>query len=308
MVLSDPFGREVRSLRISVTQRCDLACEHCHKEGQRQSTQEMSPAEIERLVRIGASLGIRKVKLTGGEPLLRDDIVDIVSRISPHLKEVSMTTNGTRLPELATKLRAAGLRRINVSLHTLDPSRYESICGHDRLQQAISGIRAARDAGLDPVKVNMVVFRSVNEDEIDAMIEFCAKASAILQLIEYEADRERASGHSFARRFYSLAAVEQSLMNRATKVEVNELHRRRRYCIQNNGTKAEVEVVRPMHNSEFCANCTRIRLSSDGWLKPCLLASGGDVDLLKPLRSGASDDALMLLFAHAVSNRRPYWS
>jgi len=305
--LTDPFGREIRSLRISVTQRCDLACDHCHREGQTPSSDEMSPAEVERLVRIAAELGVRKAKLTGGEPLVRDDITDIVSRISPHLREVSMTTNGTRLRELAADLKKAGLRRVNVSLHTLDPSRYRAICGRDALDRVIQGIRAAREAGLDPVKVNMVVLRSINDDEIEPMLRFCGKAGAILQLIEYESDREGANGCTFARRYYSLAGVEDSLRARAAEVSVNELHRRRRYRIPDNGTPAEVEVVRPMHNTEFCANCTRMRLSSDGLLKPCLLDGDGTVDVLTPLRSGASDATLAELFARAVGNRRPYW-
>ncbi|MEM2891405.1 MAG: GTP 3',8-cyclase MoaA [Thermoplasmata archaeon] len=305
--LIDPYGRHVGSLRVSVTQRCDLSCGHCHKEGQTPSREEMSPEEIARIVRVGASLGIRKVKLTGGEPLIREDINEVVRLISPFLREVSMTTNGTRLPELARPLKVAGLKRVNVSLHTLSPTRYASICGRDSLQRVLAGIHAAREAGLEPVKVNMVVMRSINEGEVDAMIDFCARSGAILQLIEYETDREGARCPSFAKRFFPLSAIEDRLRSMAASVEVNELHRRRRYRIQDNGTTAEVEVVRPMHNSEFCANCTRLRLSSDGLLKPCLMESAGDVDLLTPLRMGASDEDLKALFRKAVSNRRPYW-
>jgi cyclic pyranopterin phosphate synthase len=304
----DPFGRSVRSLRLSVTQRCDLACEHCHHEGQVHSTNEMTPAEIERIVEIGSSLGIRKVKITGGEPMMRDDIVDIVRRISHHVREVSLTTNGHDMDIRSEELRNAGLTRVNISLHTLDPDRYARFCGKDRLDRVLKGVGSAVRSGLNPVKVNMVVFKDENESEIQQMIDFCSKARATLQLIEFEANREDSSECSFARRFYSLEAVERDLAKRSVRVTLNELHRRRRYDIIMPEGPVTVEVVRPMHNSEFCSHCTRIRMSSDGLLKPCLLDQSGHVDVLTALRDGASDRELHKLFQKAVSNRKPYWS
>jgi len=267
----------------------------------------MTPEEIARIVRVGASLGIGKVKLTGGEPLLRDDITEVVSLVSPLLREVSMTTNGTRLAEFARPLKAAGLRRVNVSLHTLDPSRYASICGRDALERVMAGIWAAREAGLDPGKVNMVVMRSVNDGEIEAMMGFCARSGAVLQLIEYETDREGASCPSFVQRFYPLSGVEDYLSAKATSIEVNELHRRKRYRVRNNGTTAEVEIVRPMHNSEFCANCKRMRLTSDGKLKPCLMRDDNLVDLIGPLRDRADPGTLKSAFLEAVGLRAPFF-
>lgn len=305
--VTDPFGRPVRSLRISVTQVCDLKCPHCHREGQTESASEMTPAELERLVGISRAIGVRKVKLTGGEPLLRDDIVDVVSRISPLVSEVSMTTNGTRLSELSGQLRRAGLSRVNVSLHSLDPGVYSRLCGRDMVDKVVSGIRSALDAGLTPVKVNMVVMRGQNEHEIQAMIRFCSEVGAVLQLIEYETDRESENGCHFAQRFYSLKGVEDELASLASEVSANELHRRRRYLIERRGKPVLVEVVRPMHNSEFCSNCTRLRLSSDGKLKPCLLDRSGDTDIITPLRGGASDAEIRELFIRTISNRRPYW-
>ncbi len=303
----DPFGREVRSLRLSVTQKCDLRCSHCHKEGQHPASTEMTSSEIERLVKIGATIGVRKVKITGGEPLLRRDISDIVSGISPLLREVSLTTNGRRLSELAVSLKRAGLRRVNVSLHTLDAGRYTRLCGVDASSETMEGIKAAVSVGLDPVKVNMVVLKNVNEDEIQAMIDFCGRAGAVLQLIEYMSDRDGENGCGFAERHVSLKSIEESLARESLETTVNELHRRRRYRIRSNGVQVQVEVVRPMHNSEFCANCTRLRMSSDGRLKPCLLDRSGEVDVLSALREGASDDAIHELFLSAVANRKPYW-
>ena len=180
----DHYGREVKSLRISVTQRCDLACPHCHKEGQSPSNEEMTPEEIERLVRISAGVGIRKVKLTGGEPLIRNDIAEIVSKLSPLMKEVSLTTNGIHLASMAGVLKTSGLDRVNVSLHTLDPETYKRLCGRDGSQEVILGIKAAIASRLTPVKVNMVVIKGENESEIMRMIDFCAEVGAVLQLIE----------------------------------------------------------------------------------------------------------------------------
>jgi len=304
----DPHGREVKSLRLSVTQRCDLACSHCHREGQSPSTREMTPEEIERSVRIAASIGVRKVKLTGGEPLLRGDIVEIVSRISPLMAEISLTTNGSHLAGMAQPLRKAGLRRVNVSLHTLNPDRFSRLCGVDMAAEVIGGIEESVRAGLNPVKVNMVVLKGENNEEIQSMIDFCGEVGAILQLIEYEADRDSANGDHFTERFYSLGSIEETLSRQSIDTSVNELHRRRRYKIRANGGYVTVEVVRPMHNTEFCANCTRIRMSSDGKLKPCLLDPNGEVDVLTSMRHGATDQQLKELFLEAIRKRKPYWS
>jgi cyclic pyranopterin phosphate synthase len=306
--MRDPFGREIRSLRLSVTQACDLACAHCHREGQEVSAEEMTLEEIERVVAVSASLGVRKVKITGGEPLMRKDIVDVVSRISPLVREVSMTTNGSRLSEMAAALKVAGLARVNVSLHSLDPRTNERMCGVDMTAHVVAGIKDAVEVGLSPVKVNMVVFRDINHDMIPPMMDFCGRVGAVLQLIEYESDRDSASTSEFAKKHFSLGPFEQGLAAVSTQTTINELHRRHRYLVPANGTNVSVEIVRPMHNTEFCANCTRIRVSSDGKLKPCLLDRRGAVDVLGPMRAGATDDELRVLFAKAIGSRRPYWS
>lgn len=304
----DSFGRPVRSLRLSITQRCDLSCAHCHREGQTESDDEMTVDEISYVVRIATSLGVRKVKLTGGEPLLRNDIAEIVSAISPLVDEVSLTTNGSHLEDLAATLVDAGLRRVNVSLHSLDPSTYSSLCGVDITGKVVRGIEKALSSGLKPVKVNMVVMKGMNVDEIQDMMRFCGGLGAVLQLIELAADRECSAGDGFKERFYSLEEIERLLASKAVGTSTNELHRRRRYVVPIDNALATVEVVRPMHNTEFCSNCTRIRMSSNGRLKPCLLDSSGEVDVLTPMRSGASEEHLKKLFLKAISNRKPYWS
>lgn len=307
LAATDGYGRPVKSMRLSVTQRCDLSCEHCHKEGQKHSTDEMSPSEISRLVRIASTTGVRKLKLTGGEPLLRDDIVEIVSGASESVKEISMTTNGSRLSDLAGQLKQAGLSRVNVSLHTLDHERFARLCGFDLVDKVVEGIASAVKSGLNPVKVNMVVLRGENVEDINPMMDFCAKIGATLQLIEYETGRENTNGSEFAARYYPLMGIEDAFAKEALKISENELHRRRQYTLPANGSSLTVEVVRPMHNTEFCANCTRIRMTSNGHLKPCLLDPSGSLDVLTPLRNGASDEAIQSMFLTAIGNRKPYW-
>jgi len=303
----DPYGRSVGGLRLSVTQRCDLNCSHCHKEGQRPSAEEMTPEEIGRIARVSASIGIRRVKLTGGEPLMRPDISEIVRLVSGAVSEVSLTTNGQKLAGFVDGLKGAGLARVNISLHSRDREVYRRLCGSTSVGSVVDGVTKAVAAGLNPVKVNMVIFKGVNDDAIDDMIQFCAGTGTILQLIEYEATREGAGTREFQERHFPLADVEKRLAEQAFEVQLNELHRRRRYTIQPDGRKVVVEVVRPMHNTEFCAHCTRLRMTSDGRLKPCLLDPSGEVDVLTPMRAGAADEELRALFLEAVSKRRPYW-
>jgi cyclic pyranopterin phosphate synthase len=300
--LKDPYGRNVNSLRISVTQRCDLNCFFCHQEGESNPRGEMTPEEIEAVVSTAADLGVRKIKLTGGEPLLREDIVEIVGRISPHVEEVSMTTNALHLVEKARELKEAGLRRVNVSLHSACPDVFEKITGWDVLPEVEEGIKAALGAGLRPVKLNMVVMKRVNDEEIPRMIEFARDLGVTLQLIEYQPLERGVEG--WERYHYDLRPLEEELEGRSERIVEREMHRRRQYHLRDGGV---VEVVRPMHNSLFCAFCTRLRLTSDGHLKPCLMLDDNHIDAVSLLRNGAGRDALVIAIREAVSNRKPYW-
>jgi cyclic pyranopterin phosphate synthase len=300
--MKDSYGREMTNLRISITQRCNLRCLYCHREGEASMGEEMSPEEISRLVAIGSSLGMRKLKITGGEPLVREDVLDVVHLTAEHVNEVSLTTNGVLLFDLSSGLKDAGLRRVNVSLDTLDPETYRSISGVDTLDQVIEGIRKSVSVGLSPVKLNMVVMKGVNDSEIDNMIRFSKDIGAVLQLIELETPRENINDGYYAKYHFDLDELEKSFMSRAVRVIPRDLHRRMKYFLPE-----EVEVVRPMHNTVFCANCHRLRITSDGRLKPCLLSGCGMVDVLGPMRRGISDSQLMDLFRVAVESREPYW-
>ncbi|MDP7443886.1 MAG: GTP 3',8-cyclase MoaA, partial [Candidatus Bathyarchaeota archaeon] len=182
----DPHGRDVNSLRVSITQRCNFDCFFCHQEGESGSKREATPEEIETIVSVAAELGIGKVKITGGEPLLREDIFEIVRRVSTHMVEVSMTTNGYFLSEKACELKEAGLDRVNVSFHSGKPDIFCKINGSASYQRVKNGIAKAKICGLNPVKLNMVIMKGINAEEIPQMIDFSTKVGVTLQLIEYQ--------------------------------------------------------------------------------------------------------------------------
>ena len=303
MMIYDKYNRPNLNLRISVTQECDKHCPYCHREGESYPTTIMTVDEIVRIVKIALNLGISRVKITGGEPLLRKEIVDIISRIHEleGLTDLSMTTNGTNLKALAKDLKKAGLSRINVSLPTLSPTIYCNIMG-GKLQDAIEGVKSAVEAGMNPVKLNMLLLRNVNDDEINAMISFAKETNTVLQLIELEPI-------NLSKEYYDLYhldlnEVSQKLEKMAKKTEVRKyMHKRRIY----NLPKVKVELIRPIENTEFCANCTRIRITSDGKLKPCLMRKDNLVDLLNMIRNGVNDNKLTEVFLEVIKNREPYY-
>jgi len=242
--------------------------------------------------------------LTGGEPLLRSDIIEIVSGLAEikGLRDLSMTTNGTRLSSLAKQLRVAGLRRVNVNLPSLNEKTYSELNGGN-LGDVLSGVGAAVKAGLYPVKLNMLILRGVNEHEVAGMMDFAEKSGAILQLMELEPVNVK---DPYYRQYhYPLDSIEQELKTKARSVEVRgDMQSRRVYSLSNG---LQVEVVHPIENSEFCARCTRLRVTSDGFLKPCLMVFDNLVDILTPMREDASDDELKELFIAAVKRREPYY-
>jgi len=306
MVLTDNCGRPLLNLRIAITRRCNLRCSYCHAEGEKKpsrgTTVEMDADEIVRIVKIAVSLGISKVKLTGGEPLLRNDIIGIVERIAsvPGLSDLSMTTNGTKLASLAKELYGAGLRRVNISLPTTDEEIYEKLTG-GAVENALRGVEAALETGFSPVKINMLVLKGVNDDSVFDMIDFAGKSGAILQLIELE--RINITDSYYSTYHKSLEEYEDVLEQKALKTEVRHFMQNR-HIYQLPSSK--VEVIRPMENAEFCMHCTRLRVTSHGRLKTCLMKNDDLVDVLTPMRSGAADEELAELFRLANQRRHPY--
>ena len=291
MLLKDPYNRPVSNIRISLTPRCNLNCIYCHREGEVKPEAEMSREEIAEILRVCAKFGIRSVKFTGGEPLLRKDIIEIVRSV-PAGMESSMTTNGTLLAEYARDLKAAGMKRVNVSIDSINPETYKKITGRDDLDKVMDGMQAALDAGLTPIKINMVVLEGINDHEIDDFLAYIrGNRNLVLQLIELM-DFNACDHHT------KLDGLESSLAARSKTIITRRMHHRKKYCLDG----AEVEVVRPRHNSEFCAFCNRLRVTSDGKLKPCLLRTDNHVDI-----RGKSGEELENLFRKAVALREPFY-
>lgn len=264
----------------------------------------MTTDEIVTVAEIAAGFGISDVKLTGGEPLLRDDLVDIIRGLCAiqGIGEVSMTTCGISLSKRAKALKEAGLSRVNVNLPTLKRETYNRITGEDLLDEVIKGIESAIEAGLQPIKLNMVILSGINDNEVKEMIDFASRRGVILQIIELIPSLDSTEPYENYHR--DLSDIEEWLRGEALKITSRRLQARKRYLLKNG---AEVEVVKPMHNTEFCLHCTRIRVTADGKLKPCLMQDDNLVDLLPPLRGGATKKELRELFMEAVGQRKPFF-
>jgi len=305
MVLFDNCGRPLLNFRIAITQRCNFRCDYCHKEGEdcsRGECPDLEVSEIVRLARIAVGLGISRVKLTGGEPLMRKDLCDIVTGIAaiPGLKDLSLTTNGSLLAFEAQRLRDCGLRRVNISLPTLNGEIYHKLTD-GRIENVLEGVRAAVNTGLTPVKLNMVILSGINVDAVPAMIEFAGKTGTILQLIEL--DPVNVDSMYFSTYHELLDTYEEMLTQKAVSIETRRfMHNRRIYHLP----EVTVEVVHPTENREFCAHCTRLRVTSDGKLKTFLMRNDNLIDVITPMRNGADDNELRSFFIRANQIREPF--
>jgi GTP 3',8-cyclase len=298
-MLVDTFGRKVTDVRISVTKRCNFGCIYCHDEGlgpiskpRSAHPEEISPTEVERLVRVAREFDIHSVKFTGGEPLVRQDMEEIVSATVRHVEDVSLTTNGSMLASRAEGLRNAGLKRVNVSVDSLDPKAFQEI-RRGALAPVLRGIEQALNVGLKPVKLNLVVFRPTLP-HIPEMIDFVRRNDGLrLQLIQFMPELVGPKDWSV-----DIDGVKRWLESRADKVLIREMHHRRIYLFGG----AEVELVDPVFNREFCMNCHRIRITHKGELKGCLNRN----DDLIPTR-GLEDKELRAAFREVVAQRVPYY-
>jgi len=302
----DRYNRPVDNLRISITNRCNLKCIYCHREGSNSnSNNEMTSDEISKIIKISTYFGIKYIKITGGEPLIRKDIIDIIKKIRkiPQIDNISLVTNGILLGDLAFKLKKAGLDRVNISLDTLDPCKFSNITqmGEELHQKILQGVIKAIKAGLKPVKINMVMLKNINEEEFDSMYEFTRDHGCILQCIELI---PLENGKNFFNEHIELKKFENKVKDKAIKVITRRMQKRRKYFLPDGGI---IEFVAPFHNSNFCMNCTKIRVTYEGKLKPCLLRNDNLVDILTPLRNGASDDELKKIFRKALELREPYY-
>jgi GTP 3',8-cyclase len=307
MSLTDNCGRPLLNLRISITQRCNNRCAYCHKEGEVQranrSAELMSVEEIVRISKIAIGLGISRIKLTGGEPLMRKDLPEIVAGIAavPGLRDLSLTTNGLLLGGgMAKRLRDCGLKRVNISLPSLNPETYHKLTG-GKLMAALEGVKTAIEADFSPVKLNTVVLNDVNVGDVPDLIDYAGRNGVVLQLIEL--DPVNVGDKYYNEHHRSLDEQETMLREKAVTIEKRPfMHNRLIYHLPN----AIVEVVKPIENTDFCMHCTRMRVTSDGKLKPCLMRNDNLTDILTPIREGTSDEELKNLFVKANLLREPY--
>ena len=256
MSVKDKYNRPILSFRMSITNRCNLNCLYCHHDGMLPSKDEMTPLEIEKITKIAKDLGVRRVRLSGGEPLIRKDIVDIVDKISQiGFKDISITTNGTYLSKYSKDLKDAGLDRVNVSLDTLNKDRYKFLTKKDYLDSVKDGILKAVEVGLNPVKINMVMMKGINEDEVWDMFRFSRDNGLILQLIELM-ESENCEDNIFSQDYHlNISPIEEEIEKIADDVKVRkDMQNRRKYYIG----KGEIEIVKPLDNTNFCSNCTRL--------------------------------------------------
>lgn len=306
--LVDRFGRVHRDLRISLTDRCDLRCAYCMPaEGvpwlARQSL--LTTAEIERVAGVLARLGVVEVRLTGGEPLLRPDVVDVVRRLARIRGEhgplrVSMTTNGVRLDRVIDDLVAAGLERLNISLDTVRPERFAALTRRDRIAEVFAGLRAARDSGLRPLKINAVAMRGVNDDEFCDLLRFAMGHDAELRFIE---QMPLDAGHSWSRA--AMVPGEEILDRLSAEFALEPVGGRGSSPAELflvDGGPATVGVIASV-TAPFCGACDRVRLTADGQLRNCLFARE-ESDLLGLLRGGGSDEDVAWMLRRSIGGKR----
>lgn len=304
MRLVDTYGRIHSDLRVSLTDRCSLRCTYCMPaEGLvwMPRDESLSTQELLTLIGVAVELGVQTVRLTGGEPLLRPDAVDVVAGVADLGVEVSLTTNGLRLPELAPGLREAGLHRVNISLDTLDRDTFLTMTHRDRLEGTIVGIRAALAAGLDPVKINTVLLRGVNDHEAPDLLRWAIGEGVQLRFIEQMPldpqhgwrREEMVTAEEILQRLraagFNLSPIESEGPEPAKLWDVDR-------------GKATVGLVASV-TQPFCGTCNRLRLTADGQWRNCLFAHD-EVDLRTPLRAGASAAEIAALMMAGVQAKR----
>lgn len=293
MGLIDPFGRTIEYLRLSVTDRCDLRCHYCMPKGFKGfevPEHWLTFEEIERIVGTFSRLGVRRVRITGGEPLVRKNMPELAARLSalPGIEDLSMSTNAVSLAKHARALKAAGVGRINVSLDSLRPDRFRNITGGGKLEKVLTGLMAAKEAGLSPVKINMVVMKDENDDEVEDMVHFCLEHGFTLRFIETMPMGE--TGRSAADHYVDLQQIKQRLAEKFELLPgVMPGGGPARY-VQVAGTDLKIGFITPI-SQHFCATCNRVRLAVDGTLYLCL-GQEDKFEFRPLLRAGISDAEL----------------
>jgi cyclic pyranopterin phosphate synthase len=301
----DSFSRKIDYLRISITDRCNLRCRYCMPEQGVPSVGHqavMSYEELQRVARIAVDLGVRKIRITGGEPLVRKGLVGFIAALGqlPQRPELTLTTNGLLLADHAAALKQAGLSRVNVSLDSLQPERFTAITRRAGLEQVLLGIKAAEKVGLTPLKINMVPILGVNADEIADFGRLTFSRPWQVRFIEF---MPVSSGLGYTpEQLYPasrIAADLQQLAPLTAEGSAGIVGPARIYRLQ--GAQGTVGII-PAVSEHFCGACNRLRLTADGQLRPCLF-SQQEIDLLSLLRQGCSDEALAELLGKSIQDK-----
>ena len=300
--LLDPFGRNIEYLRLSVTDRCDLRCTYCMPKRHRNFEEPedwLTFDEIERLVAAFGRLGLRRLRITGGEPLVRKHLSQLASRLANQagIEDLSLSTNAIRLERFASDLKQAGVQRINVSLDSLNPDTYREITGGGKLKKALAGLAAAADAGIQPIKINMVVMKSINDHEVESMIDFCHEHNFTLRLIETMPVGN--TGRAATDLFVDLRTIQSRLARRYDLIPCAMPGGGPASYVQIAGTSLKIGFITPL-SQHFCATCNRVRLTVDGTLLLCL-GQENKFEFRPLLRANATDDDLEAAIGAAIA-------
>jgi cyclic pyranopterin phosphate synthase len=302
-MLSDSHGRNIVYLRLSITDRCDFRCFYClprHHRDFTTPTEWLTPDEIERVVQQFAHLGVKHVRITGGEPLVRKEVIEIATRLSAlsAIKERSLSTNASQLGRYASELKEAGVDRLNISLDTLNPDKFRQITGQP-LDRVLHGIAAAKRCGFSPIKINMVVMRGINDDDVEGMIDYCLTQGLTLRLIETMPVGE--GGRRANEHYLPLIEIKERLQLRYKLQPAAMQGSGPARYFQINNSKLIIGFITPK-SQHFCDNCNRVRLSVSGELHLCL----GQKDRLAlgpMLRDGASDQDIQDAIRSAIAQK-----
>ena len=300
--MTDPFGRTISYLRVSVTDRCDLRCFYCMSEDMTflPKADLLTLEELDRLCSAFIAKGVRKLRLTGGEPLVRRNVMSLVRSLSRHLgsgalNELTLTTNGSQLARFAGELRDCGVRRINVSLDTLDPAKFRAITRWGDLDKVLAGVEAARSAGL-AVKINAVALKGLNEEEIPSLMEWAHGKGMALTLIEVMPMGDVGEGR--IDQYVPLSLLRARLAKQYTLTDLDETTGGPARYVHVNETGGKLGLITPMtHN--FCESCNRVRITCTGTLHTCLGHEDAS-DLRKPLRASAGNELLSAAIDRAI--------
>lgn len=294
--LIDNFGREISYLRVSITDRCNYRCIYCQSEKEFEFIPHQEILRFEEIVEIvqeAVNLGVTKVRITGGEPLVREGIVDFIRHLRNinKLEDISLTTNGFFLPEYAEKLKDAGLNRVNISLDSLQEEKYKKITRGGSLEKALKGIDSALKAGLLPIKINTVLIRGINDDEVEDFVRLTLERPLNIRFIEFMPSGEEVI-NEFEDKFISVQEIKEKLIKKylLNPIKISTANGPAKYY-QIKGGQGTIGFITAL-SQHFCKTCNRIRLTSEGKLRPCLF-SNKEIDIKKAIRNAKTDDKII---------------